>query len=66
MLNVDRDPFSKDVASATWSSSPDVSTHFSGLSNEEGFFLPMFMRLLNFQPASNFFFTVEKRSVFFL
>lgn len=41
--------------------SPEVSTHFSGLSNDEAFFLPMFMRLLNFKPAPYFFFTVEEK-----
>lgn len=38
-------------------------TLFSGLSNAEGFFLPMFMRLLNFKPAPYFFFTVERRRI---
>lgn len=53
------------VTRATALPPPEVLTHFSGLSNDEGFFLPMFMRLLNFKPAPYFFFTAgrkEKRS----
>lgn len=40
--------------------SPEVSTHFSGLSNEDGFFFPMFMRLLSIKPGPYFFFTVDE------
>lgn len=41
-------------------SSPEVSTHFSGLSNEDAFFFPMFMRLLSIKPGPYFFFTVDE------
>lgn len=34
-----------------------MSTHFSGLSNEDTFFFPMFMRLLSINPGPYFFFT---------
>lgn len=44
-------------------SSPEVSTHFSGLSNEDGFFFPMFMRLLSIKPGPYFFFTVDELKV---
>lgn len=41
--------------------SPEVSTHLSGLSCEDSFFLPMFMRLLNFRAGPYFFFTAAGR-----
>lgn len=44
-------------------SSPEVSTHFSGLSNEDGFFFPMFIRLLSIKPGPYFFFTVDEFKV---
>lgn len=43
-------------------SSPEVSTHFSG-SNADGFFFPMFMRLLSIKPGPYFFFTVDELKV---
>lgn len=42
---------------------PDVSTHFSGPSNDEIFFFPIFIRLLSFRPVPDFFLTEQKLNI---